>query len=89
MARTMLSTSNNPYNPFTQYDAWAAFDENVCHYFTNAYLSRIAATSPDLSGPDNERAIEDAIDEIVRMDLVIVDPSTGERVHYVKINDPD
>lgn len=89
MARCMLSTSNNPYNPFIQYNEWAAFDENVCHYFTNAYLARTAITSPDLSGPDNERAIEDAIDEIIQFDLPLLDPFTGERVHYVKINDPE
>ena len=89
MARVKLSTSNNPYNPFTQYNEWAAFDENVCHYFSNAYLARIAATSPDLSGPDNERAIEDAIDEIIAMDLVLLDPLTNDIAHYVKITDAD
>lgn len=89
MARAKLSTSNNPYNPFTQYDEWEAFDEKVCRYYTNSYLARIAATSPELSGPDNERAIEDAIDEIVAMDLVIVDPMTNERVHYVRVDDPE
>lgn len=88
MARVKLSTSNNPYNPFDQYDEWEAFDENVCGYYTNSYLDRIAFTSPDLSGPDNERKIEEAIDEIVQMDLYLLDPITGERAHYIKITDP-
>lgn len=88
MARVKLSTSNNKYNPFIQYNEWENFDEKVCHYNTNAYLARIACTSPDLSGPDNERANEDAIDEIIAMDLPLVDPSTGERVHYIKVEDP-
>ena len=88
MARVMLSTSNNPFNPFIQYDRWEDFDENVCGYYSNSYLARIAATSPDLSGYENEKAVEDAVDEIVEMDLPIFDPFTNELVHYVKIKDP-
>lgn len=87
MARVKLSTSNNPYNPFVQYDLWEQFDEKVCEYYSNSYLARIAATSPDLSGPENERAVEDAIDEIVEMDLPIFDPFSGELVHYIKVQD--
>ena len=82
----MITTTNNPYNPFTQYDEWKAFDEKVCHYYTESYLARIATTSTELSGPDNEQEIEDAIDEIVAMDLVILDPITNQRVHYKKVN---
>lgn len=86
MAKVGLSTDNNPYNPLTQYNEWASFDENICHFYTNAYLARISATSPDMSGPDNERVIEDAIDEIIKMDLYLEDPMTGKRVHYIKVH---
>ena len=89
MARVKLSTSNNPFNPFIQYDKWEDYDQNVCEYYCNSYLARIAVTSPDLSGAENERAIEDAVDEIVEMDLPIFDPFTNERVHYVKVKDPN
>lgn len=86
MAKVAITTTNNPYNPFTQYDEWVAFDENICHYYTNSYLARIAASSPELSGPDEERQTEEAIDEIIAMDLIILDPMTDERVHYIKVN---
>ena len=89
MARVKLSTTNNPFNPFIQYDKWEDYDQNVCEYYSNSYLARIAATSPDLSGAENEQAIEDAVDEIVEMDLPIFDPFTNERVHYVKVKDPN
>ena len=89
MARAKLSTSNNPYNPFMQYDLWEEFDEKICEYYSNSYLARIAATSPDLSGAESERATEDAIDEIVEMDLPIFDPFSGEQVHYIKVKDPE
>ena len=36
----MLTTIDNPYNPFTNFDEWWAFD--ISHgYNTCAYLSRI------------------------------------------------
>lgn len=85
MARAMLTTTNNPYDPFTQYNEWEAFDEKVCHYYTNSYLARIAVSSPELSGPDEERQTEEAIDEIVAMDLLLLDPITNTVAHYKKV----
>ena len=40
----MITTIDNPFNPFTQYDEWLAFDEQM-GYYTNNYLARIANTS--------------------------------------------
>lgn len=88
MARYMLSTSDNPYNPFTQYDQWRAYDESICGYFTSQYLARIVSDSPELSGPDEERVIEEGIDEIMRMNLPLTSPVTGTRVRYTKIEAP-
>lgn len=65
MAQHMLTTVDNPYNPFTQYDEWLAWDEQS-GYFSNALLSRIAITSDELSETDQEIAIETAIDEIIK-----------------------
>ena len=62
---SMLTTVDNPYNPFTQFDEWYAFDE-AAGYFTSGLLARIVRTSDDLSEADQSLAIEDAIDEIVR-----------------------
>jgi hypothetical protein len=60
----MLTTVDNPFNPFTEYDEWYAFDQQM-GYNTPAFLDRVAITSYDLSEPDQARAIEDAIDQIV------------------------
>lgn len=62
---SMLTTVDNPFDPFTQYDEWWQFD-TANGYHTNALLARIAKTSHELSEADEERAIELAIDEIVR-----------------------
>ena len=64
MSESMLTTVDNPYNPFTQFDEWQAFDRGK-GYYTCEYLSRIAKTSDELSDEDNEVAIDKAIDEIL------------------------
>jgi len=61
----MLSTIDNPYNPFTQYDAWYAYDTQAGHH-SAAFLARITHSSDDLSDEDQKLSIEQAIDEIVR-----------------------
>ena len=69
MARTMLTTIDNPFDPFTQFDEWLAFDEDN-GYFTCAYLARVTITSDELSEADEELAIEDAIDEIIKYNVL-------------------
>ena len=64
MAQHMLTTTDNPFDPFTQFDEWFAFDERLGH-FTSQLLARVVVTSDELSEADQDQAIEDAIDEIV------------------------
>jgi hypothetical protein len=61
----MLTTIDNPFNPFTQYDEWYSFD-TASNHNTASFLARIVRTSEDMSEADQSQAIEDAIDEIVR-----------------------
>lgn len=89
MARTFVTTTDNPANYFTQYDAWVAFDEVVCGYYTKNYVARIAAVSPSFSEKEMDQAIEDAVDEIIDMDLRMISPVTGKEVCYVKIVEPE
>lgn len=64
-----LTTTDNPFNPFTNFDEWYAFD--TAHgYNTSAYLARIAEVSEGLSEELNAQAIEAAIDEIIRIDVL-------------------
>ena len=85
MARTLVTTTDNKFNPFTQFERWKAYDECECGYYTLNYLARIAVTSPDLTGKEMDRAIEDACDEICEMDLRYISPVTGKEVGYVKV----
>lgn len=61
----MLSTVDNPHNPFTHWDDWYAFD-TAHDYNTSAFLARVVRSSDELSDADQDLAIEQAIDEIVR-----------------------
>ena len=62
----MITTIDNPYNPFMQFEEWKAFDE-MKGYYTCEYLARIATTSPDLSDAENSLEMTRAIDEICRI----------------------
>lgn len=69
MQQSMLTTTDNPYNPFTQFDDWYAYDTNQ-GYHTCSYLARIAVTSDELSEAEQDNAIESAIDEIVKLNVL-------------------
>lgn len=60
----MLTTNDNPFDPFTQFDEWNAYDRQL-GYNSLAYLGRVVRTSPDLSQADQDLAITQAMDEIV------------------------
>lgn len=64
----MLTTIDNPFNPFTDYKAWYAFD-HAKGYDTPGYLARICKSSLELSDADQRLAVQDAIDEIVRLNV--------------------
>jgi hypothetical protein len=75
----MLTTVDNPFNPYTHYDAWLAYDLWLGHG-TNAYLARVVITSDELSQADYDADIESAIDEILLND---------ESNLYVRAVDPN
>lgn len=63
----MLTTVDNPYDPFENFESWYNFD--IDHgYDSCGYLDRIAKTSNALSDNENRQIIADAIDEIVKYD---------------------
>lgn len=61
----MLTTIDNPHSPFTDYEAWLAYDERQGHY-TNSLLARVAVMSADMSEADQEFVIDEAMNEIVK-----------------------
>lgn len=69
MSQVMLTTIDNPFDPFTQFDEWYAYDEEK-GYHTCGLLARIAKTSNELSLAEEEIIVRRAIDEIVRLNFI-------------------
>lgn len=60
----MLSTVDNPFDPFDDFTSWRRYDEEKGYYSCN-YLARIANVADDMSQKEEDEEIERAIDEIV------------------------
>ena len=67
-SKCMLTTVDNPFDPFEQFTSWFMFDEEK-GYHTCSYFGRIARTSDQLSEEENELENERAIDEILKYDF--------------------
>lgn len=68
MANVALTTVDNPYNPFSEFEQWFLFD--VEHgYDSCGYLDRIAKTSDAMTDEEEDKELERAIDEIVKYDF--------------------
>lgn len=70
----MLTTTDNPFDPFTQWDEWLAYDSELSRIkerpMTTSLLAYVAKTSDELSEADEAIAIESAIDEIVKQNVL-------------------
>lgn len=64
-----LTTIDNPYSPFTQFDDWYAFDE-LKGYHSCSLLARIANTSSEFNNEQTTNEIENAIDRIVKLNAL-------------------
>lgn len=73
----MLTTIDNPFNPFTHFDEWFVYDTQM-GYNSCAYLDRIASVSLELPTEEASSDIEAAIDEIIKYDF---------RGIYIKVTD--
>lgn len=58
-----LTTTDNPYDPFNQFENWLAYDEQT-GYFTNGLLARLCLDSPNFSEQENDLAIKEAMQNI-------------------------
>ena len=64
MRECRLKTSDNPYDPFDEFNEWYNYDESH-GYGTCSYLARTAYTSDSLSDAENAKRMEDAIDTLI------------------------
>ena len=82
----MLTTIDNPYNPFEQFDLWLLFDKEK-GYNTCEYLARIVNLTNDMSEKEIEVATDKAIDDIIVNDpFGIYKKVTSEDI--IKVGEP-
>lgn len=74
----LLSTSDNPWNPWVDFTEWNAYDMQAGHH-TLAYLARVVVSSDEISEADQDVAYEDAIEEIFRLNINDL---------YIKVKEP-
>ena len=68
MTKCLLTTFDNPFDPFEQFTSWFLFDVEK-GYNSCEYLARIAKTSDQFTDKENAKEIERAIDEIIKYDF--------------------
>ena len=64
-----LTTIDNPFDPFTQFDDWFLFDTEK-GYNSCSRLDRITNICEDMSEVEINEEIERAIDEIIKYDFL-------------------
>ena len=64
-----ITTFDNPWDPFTQFEEWLAFD-NERGYNTLNKLSRVANLPSDLTDEEEKIETEKAIDAIIASDFL-------------------
>lgn len=67
----MLTTTDNPYDPFDQFTSWFQFD-NDKGYNSCGRLMRIAKIREDMTDEEYDAEIERAIDALIAIDILNV-----------------
>lgn len=62
----MLTTIDNPFDPFEQFTSWLMFDIEK-GYNSCSYLARIVNLSDDMTQKEMDEEIDRAIDEIITL----------------------
>ena len=77
----MLTTFDNPFDPFEQFTSWFLFDVGK-GYDSCSYLARIVNLSEDFTQNETNAEIERAIDEIIKYDFrnIYKKVRKGERI---------
>ena len=65
----MLTTVDNPFDPFEQFNSWFLFDVEK-GYNTCAYLARLTHVYDQMSDEENDIEIDRAMDEIIKYDIL-------------------
>lgn len=65
----LLTTFDNPYNPFDEFNLWFMFDVEK-GYYSCSKIARIANFSDDMTQKEIDEETERAIDQIIQYDFL-------------------
>lgn len=77
----MITTADNPYDPFTQLDQWIMFDK-LKGYHTPERLAKVAFSSEQLSDQEIYETVEAGIERLMKYGAI---DKKGFIVEYVKV----
>lgn len=72
----MLTTIDNPFNPFDQFIPWFMFDIEK-GYYTCSKIARLVTIAEDMSQKEIDVAMDNAIDRLIEIDPLHV---------YIRVN---
>jgi DNA-binding SARP family transcriptional activator len=67
MKEVMITTVDNPFDPFEDFDNWFQFDTEK-GYYTSSRLCRIASFEDDMTEKEQFEELERAIDRLIEID---------------------
>lgn len=92
MADVMLTTTDNPWNPFTNFEEWYAFDEGH-HYCTCGLIARFSSQTETDSDEEAEEDRVQAIDRVLELfpfgPLGFENDSNGNKIYYKKVTNEE
>lgn len=67
MRQVTATTTDNPFNPFEEFDSWFQFDIEK-GYYTSSKLGRLTKLTDEMTEIEENEEIERAVDELIKID---------------------
>lgn len=83
----LLSTTDNPYNPFTDYTNWRNYDHQQ-GYNCEEYLARMSKTDIDMPDELYQKFANESVYDIIKLAAEYPDPRLPEGVEYIAVEEP-
>ena len=64
----MLTTIDNPFSPFDDWDRWFQFDEEKGYHTCNL-IARMCVDSDDMADVEQQEAYDNAVDDILDVNI--------------------
>lgn len=67
MRQVHITTIDNPFDPFDDFNSWFMFDVEK-GYYSSSKIARLVKTTDDMTEKEEIEAIESAIDRLIEID---------------------